>query len=233
MAAARSLLFLVPALAQSGAYGQDAAALLAKVDRLRNPLAECSMQMDLKAGSLEQSWSVAVRGNGDARVEGLSKKEKGRAVLVLGDDMWLLLATAKRPIKVSPQQRMMGPASGGDLARTRFAADYEPRALAEESLDGVPCWRLELEAKRPAISFRRARLWVAKAGERPLKAEFLLVSGKLSKTVHFGAIGSALGRPVLEAMTVEDPGGAQAELRFSHWAALKEDPERFRLPVLP
>ncbi|HJW09821.1 MAG TPA: outer membrane lipoprotein-sorting protein [Holophagaceae bacterium] len=219
--------------AQVGNSGQDPAALLLKVDRLRNPLPQLSMQMDLRAGRMSQSWSVAVRANGDARVEGLSEKEKGRAVLVLGDDMWLLLPTAKRPIKVSPQQRMMGPASGGDLARTRFAADYVPGALSEDTLDGVPCLRLDLTARRSAISFRSARLWVSRNGERPIRAEFMLPSGKLAKIVRFGAIGSAMGKPVLESMTIEEPRGGSAELSFSHWAPLKEDPTRFSLPVLP
>ncbi len=227
MAAARLLLLAaLPVLAA----GQDAAGLLARVDRLRNPLPGFTVQMELRAGRLSQRWAVSVRENGDARVDGLSDKEKGRAVLMLGDDMWLLLPTAKRPIKVSPQQRMMGPASGGDLARTRFAADYTPTAMAEDTLDGTPCWRLELAARRPSISFRTARLWVARAGDRPLRAEFMLPSGKLSKVIRFGALGSALGHPVLEAMTFEDPGGGSAELRFSQWSPLPADPQRFSLP---
>ena len=227
MAAARLLAFAaLPVLA----VGQDAAAVLARVDRLRNPLPAFTVQMDLSAGRLAQSWSVSVRENGDARVDGRSEKEKGRSVLMLGDEMWLLLPTARRPIKVSPQQRMMGPASGGDLARARFATDYTATAMVEEALDGVPCWRLELAARRPSTSFRTARLWVAKEGDRPLKAEFMLPSGKLSKVIRFGELTSAFGHPVLAAMTFEDPGGGKAELRFSHWAPLTAEAGRFSLP---
>lgn len=227
MAAARLLALAgLPALLAA----QDAAALLARVDRLRNPIPAFSVQLDLRSGREAQRWSVSVRENGDARVEGLSGKEKGRAVLMLGDEMWLLLPTAKRPIKVSPQQRMMGPASGGDLARTRFSADYTATDLAADALDGVPCWRIELVARRPSISYRTARLWMAKDGERPLQAEFRLPSGKLGKTMQFGALGSALGHPVLTSLSLSEPGGASTELRFGPWAPLGNDPHRFALP---
>ena len=209
---------------------QSGEAMLAKVDRLRNPLPLFSVELSVQDGKREMRWKVFARENGDARVEGLSEKEKGRAVLVLGDDMWLLLPNSKRPLKVSPQQRLLGPASGGDLARTRFAVDYSVSAQTDETLDGTACTRLDLQARRPSISFRSVRLWVRKGDGNPLKAEFVLPSGKLSKIVRYGAVGTALGHPVLSAMTVEDPRGPKAQLRFDHWAAVAVDPACFLLP---
>lgn len=209
---------------------QDPAELLARVDRLRNPLPAYSVEVELQAGQETQRWEVQVRDNGDARVDGISPKEKGRSVLMLGDEMWLIVSTARRPIRVSPQQRLMGPASSGDLARTRFASDYAPTATAEELLEGTPCWRVELAARRPAVGFRSARLWVAKAGGRPLRTEFLLPSGKVGRTVRYGDPATAMGRPVLSGMTLEAPAGPRVELRFSHWNSQAPDPRRFILP---
>ncbi len=219
-------LMALPALAQSGEE------ILARVDKLRHPWPAFTMELTLTAPSLSQQWKVSARENGDARLDGLSAKEKGRAVLLLGDQMWLLLPGTKRPMKVTPQQRMMGPAAGGDVARTRFREDYAVQALSEESLEGQDCWRLELAAKRPAISARQVMLWVTREGSLPLRAEFRLASGKLARTARFGPTAQALGQAVLTRMSLEEPSGAKAELVFNHWAKGGVDAALFELPKL-
>jgi hypothetical protein len=219
------LLFVaLPALAQSGEE------ILAKVDRFRHPWPAFTMELTLKAGGTSQLWKVSARDNGDARLDGLSKKEKGRSVLLLGDQMWMLLPSAKRPLKVTPQQRLMGSAAGGDVARTRFREDYLVKTLAEEDLDGRPCWRLELAARRPVLSARQVVLWVLREGSLPLKAEFRLASGKLARTATFEPPVQVHGQAVLARMIIEEPAGDRAELSFGNWARGGVDPAAFTLP---
>lgn len=214
----------LPLLAQSGEE------ILARVDRLRHPWPAFTVELTLQAPGASQRWKVSARENGDARLDGLSPKEKGRSVLLLGDQMWLLLPGSKRPVKVTPQQRMMGPAAGGDVARTRFREDYAVQSLVQEALDGRDCWRLELRARRPSLSARTAVLWVAREGSLPLKAEFHLASGKLARTALFGPPVQAHGQPVLSGMVIEEPSGARAELSFSAWARGGVAPSAFELP---
>jgi hypothetical protein len=214
----------LPLLAQSGEE------ILARVDRLRHPWPVFTVELTVKIPRAAQRWKVSARENGDARLDGLSDKEKGRAVLLRGDEMWLLLPGTKRPVKVSPQQRMMGPAAGGDVARTRFREDYNVQTVAEEPLDGRACWRLELEAKRPAISARQVVLWVAKEGSLPLKAEFRLASGRLARTARFGPPVQAHGQPVLWRMEIEEAGGGAVELAFGNWTRGGVAPGAFELP---
>ena len=218
------LLAALPVLAQSGEE------ILARVDRLRHPWPVFTMELTLKAAKVTQRWKVSARENGDARLDGLSDKEKGRAVLLLGDQMWLLLPGTKRPMKVSPQQRMMGSAAGGDVARTRFREDYTVQTLAEESLEGRACWRLELAAKRPVLSARQVTLWVARDGNLPVKAEFRLASGKLARTALFGPPVQSRGQAVLSKLAIEEPSGARAELVFGNWNRGGVDPAVFELP---
>ncbi|HJV91768.1 MAG TPA: outer membrane lipoprotein-sorting protein [Holophagaceae bacterium] len=224
----RRLLPLVVGLSLCG-QAPSAEDLLTAADRHRHPWNAFQVEIALKVGREEQKWRVHSRENGDARVDGVSEKEKGRSVLVLGDDMWLLLPNAKRPVKVSPQQRLLGPASGGDIARTRFQEDYAAEITGEEIVEGEPCHRLELKARRPAVAFQKATLWVAKAGRRPVKAEFRMASGKLARTVRFKQGGVVQGRPVLKGMEVEASGGS-VELRFEQWSPEVADPARFKLP---
>jgi hypothetical protein len=218
------LLTALPVLAQSGEE------ILARVDRLRHPWPVFTVELALESVGAAQRWKVSARENGDARLDGLSAKEKGRAVLLLRDQMWLLLPSSKRPVKVTPQQRMMGPAAGGDVARTRFREDYTVRSLEAGSLDGRDCWRLDLEARRPVLSARQVALWVTKEGFLPLKAEFRLASGKLARTALFGPPAQAHGQPVLTRMVIEEPSGARAELAFSNWTRGGVDSSGFELP---
>jgi hypothetical protein len=219
------LLAALPVLAQSGEE------VLARVDRLRHPWPSFTMELTLKVADASQMWKVSARENGDARLDGLSAKEKGRAVLVLGDQMWLLLPGTKRPVKVTPQQRMMGPAAGGDVARTRFREDYAVQALAEDRLEGRDCWRLDLRAKRPSLSARQVVLWVAREGSVPLRAEFRMASGKLARTVTFGPPAQVHGQWVLSRMDIEEPSGARAEMHFGNWSRGGVDPAAFELPL--
>lgn len=214
----------LPALTQSGEE------ILARVDRLRHPWPTFTMELTLKAPGVSQQWKVSARENGDARLDGLSLKEKGRAVLLKGDQMWLLLSTSKRPVKVTPQQRLMGPAAGGDVARTRFREDYAVQTLAEETLDGRDCWRLGLVARRPSLSARQVVLWVARDQILPLRAEFRLASGKLARTAVFGPPVQSHGQAVLSRMALEEPSGARAELLFGNWGKGGVDAAAFELP---
>lgn len=214
----------LPALAQSGDE------ILARVDRLRHPWSAFSVELTVKDSKTAQRWKVSARENGDARLDGLGEKEKGRAVLMLGDQMWLLLPGSKRPVKVTPQQRMLGPAAGGDVARTRFRKDYTVEDLKEEALDDRPCWRLDLAARTPVLSARTVRLWVSKDRTLPVKAEFHLASGKLARTALFGPPVQALGQPVLSWMELAEPGGAKVELSFSGWSKGAVDAALFELP---
>ena len=212
---------------------QTPEALLSEADRHRHPWASFRVDVRLGGGKEEQRWRVHARENGDARVEGLSDKEKGRSVLVLGDDMWLLLPNAKRPVKVSPQHRLLGPASGGDIARTRFREDYAPEGEAVPvDIDGTPCLRLDLRARRPAVTHQRAVLWLATEGHRPVRAEFRLASGKLARTVTFEPGPALSGRPVIQAMRMMSPDGSVAVVRFSNWAPEPVDEARFALPAM-
>ncbi|MBI4913256.1 MAG: outer membrane lipoprotein-sorting protein [Acidobacteria bacterium] len=210
-------------------FGQSPEALLAKVDKLRHPWPAFSVEVALASEKGSQRWRVHARANGDARVEGLSEKEKGRSVLLLGEQMWLLAATSKRPMRISPQQRVMGPAAGGDIARTRFGEDYTVARAEPEAFEGAPATRLDLAARRPSISYRTVSLWVADDG-RPLAAAFHLASGKLAKRVRFEAPTLVQGVRLIPGMALEEPGGGKATLRFSAWAPGAPDPALFELP---
>ena len=57
-------------------------------------------------------------------------KNDGRKALTVGDKMWLLVPGAEHPVPITANQRLMGGASFGDVARMRFAEDFTAVAAA-------------------------------------------------------------------------------------------------------
>ena len=152
------------------------------------------------------------------------KREQGRA---------LVLHAGCPPRQPPPgaryaQQRLLGPASG-DLARTRFAEDYAVEAATPDAWEGQAATRLELRARRPALSWRTAHLWVAQDG-RPLAGAFFLPSGKQARTVRFEAPVIVNGARLVPGLTLRDSSGQETRLAFDRWAPGPQEPARFALP---
>ena len=152
----------------------------------------------------EHLYLVYQKGAEKTYVEFLSPREKGRHLLMLGDDMWIYLPDTSRPIRITPLERLAGNASNGDVARTNYSSDYTATYLGSESVDGVACHVLELAAKRKGSTYRMIRYWLRAASARPLKAEFYLASGKLIKSATFDEFDETLGNGVLKRMTIYD-----------------------------
>jgi outer membrane lipoprotein-sorting protein len=161
---------------------------------------------DYEDGELteEGAFDVTIRGADRTLVKFLNPDVKGRYLLMVEDDMWIYMPNTRKPIRITPLQRLMGDASNGDVARTHYAADYRATFAREDAIEGVPCSVLELAAKRDAATYKRIEYWVAKGTYRPLRAEIYLASGKHYKTVDFNAYREVLGHTLLAKMTITD-----------------------------
>lgn len=229
--AARSLaIFALPTLLI--AQAPSAATLVAKVDRLRQPWPAFSADLAFQEKGRDTVWRLSVASNGDSRLDGLSPRQvKGRAVLMKGEQMWLMTPGSKRAIPVTPQQRLIGSAAGGDLARLKLSADFQATAVQEAVQEGAPCWRVELAAKRPSVVYKRAELWVRKAGEVPLSVDFYFASGKLAQSIRFDAPTQVQGRPVIAGMKLGDPEHpGQMAMKLSQWKPGEPDGALFEIP---
>lgn len=230
MGVRRALFFTLPVVL--AAQAPDAAALVAKVDQLRHPWPAFSADLSLSDQGRTSQWRLSVATNGDSRLDGLAPKQaRGRAVLMKGEQMWLLTPGSKRAIPVTPQQRLIGSAAGGDLARLRLAEDFQPTGIQETSLDGKPCWQVALEARRPSVPYRRAELWVRKAGEIPVSVSFYFASGKLAQVMTFDPPVEASGRRVIASLKLGDPEHPdRSAMKLSHWKPGEPDATLFEVP---
>jgi outer membrane lipoprotein-sorting protein len=186
----------------------DAAKLLARADGFRGGFDSGIVEVKLTNYDVdrvveEAGFEVSVKGE-NSLVRFLSVRSKGQSLLMRGDDMWLFLPAVARPVRITPIQRLLGNVSNGDLARLRYAIDYEATIEGEENVAGVACTVLDLRATRTGATYQRVRYVVRKDDARPVRAEYFLTSGKAIKTAVFGGLREMGGRPTLTRIDIHD-----------------------------
>lgn len=176
----------------------------------------------------EGLFEVSIKGMDKTLVKFMNADVKGEYLLMVDDDMWIYMPNTRKPIRITPLQRLMGNASNGDVARTRYAEDYAAKVIREESIDGVPCYVLELNAKRDGATYKRIEYWVEKETKRPKKAEMYLISGKHFKSIVFDRYEEVAGRSLLTQMTITDRlrDGRTTVMKYASYAE-KEMPEKY------
>jgi outer membrane lipoprotein-sorting protein len=205
------VLTAVPALAQSS---DDLAGLLAAVDATRNAFEEAVISaratqvVDGKDTS-SADFDVYVKGRDRGLIVFRGGRNGGRKVLTNGDRMWLLVPGSTHPVPITANQRLLGGASFGDVARLRFSEDYSAKATGErETIGGQNCRALELTAKSPKVSFPRVLLSVNEKEKTPCRVRFFLASGKEARSVTFTKFRQQRGKTVVAEMEVRELLGA-------------------------
>ena len=176
----------------------------------------------------EGAFDVSMKGMDKTLVKFLNADVKGEYLLMVDDDMWIYMPNTRKPIRITPLQRLMGNASNGDVARTRYAEDYTASFNGEENFDGTPCYVLTLKAKRDGATYKKIDYWVAKDSYRPLKAEIYLISGMHYKSIHFDRFEEFSGRTLVSQLTITDRlrGGRTTVMIYTGYAP-KEIPEKY------
>ena len=126
-------------------------------------------------------------------------RDANKLMLKNGNDLWFYDPSSQASIRLSPQQRLLGQASNGDVVTVNLAKDYKAELLAEEdTADGERvmrrAYKLGLSAVSPDVTYHRVEMWVDAASSRPIKARFFSESGHLLKTAYYRKYQPQLGR---------------------------------------
>ncbi|MBD1559462.1 outer membrane lipoprotein-sorting protein [Vibrio sp. S9_S30] len=137
-----------------------------------------------------------------------SQVEAGQKMLMLEDNYWLVMPKSRRPIRITPMQKLLGEASVGDISTLTWSDDYQGVFEQTESLikpDGntVESNKLFLTAKTKGASYHTIELWLEPETDFPIKANLILTSGKLAKEAWFTK-GERKGTAAVVAMTLMD-----------------------------
>ena len=187
----------------------DAQAILAASDAIRNPGRPFSVTVTLtefQAGKQVDTSTLMTFSR--AQAQGgqfaslirfvLPARDTGKLMLKNGNDLWFYDPSTKASVRLSPQQRLMGQASNGDVVTVNLSKDYEASLLAEEEVqDGERRTRmahkLGLTATSADVTYTSIEMWVDTENNRPLKARFFAESGRLLKTAYYRRYQTQLG----------------------------------------
>jgi hypothetical protein len=220
----RLLAALLPAAAAqllaSPVRAADVKTLLKEADAFRLPDQSMRVETEVKVYKSEvldktRLYTVYTKPGRRSLVVFRSSAERGQKLLMLGDDFWLVLPSSQRPLRITPMQKLLGDASTGDVASLTWAEDYDGRIVGEETVDGVPCIKLDIVGQRKGVSYPRIVLYIAKQGHYPVSAELYVASEKLAKLASF-KLGMESGRRTVIAMILVDrlQKDRRTELRY-------------------
>ena len=214
----RALLpLLVLALAAAEPSASDVEGWLRSVDQARSSFGEAKItaratqwENDKNLGSAD--FDIYVKGRDRALIVFRGGRNDGRKALTVGDRMWLLVPGAENPVPITPNQRLMGGASFGDVARMRFAEDFTATVRpGTEKIGDRVCRVLDLTARSPRAPYPKVTLWLDAEGEPlPRKLLFYLPSGREARQVLFTRFGKFGGKTAVTEMEIRDLLGPKA-----------------------
>jgi outer membrane lipoprotein-sorting protein len=224
-----------PAAAQTLAeLLKDPTQLLQRIDQIRAPGDAFVFGLRLttykgREASSVSAFTVHVKDGAKSLVRFTAPPaNKGRLLLMTGDNMWIYIPGSRGALRISPQQRLLGQVAYGDIARVVFNLDYQVDRAAEETVDGAPLIRLDLRAKSRGAAHERIALWVERTSLRPTRAEFLALSGKVLKVGYYRGYRPVLGaeRPMI--LEIHDAVRTTEHSVLEYLEMRKEDtPEAF------
>ncbi|MGF1758636.1 outer membrane lipoprotein-sorting protein [Photobacterium sagamiensis] len=158
------------------------------------------------SGALKKSqlYSVYSRPDKGSLVLSKSAAEAGQKVLILDDKYWLFMPKSRRPIRITPMQKLLGDASVGDISSLSWSDSYSATvSQTNRPVNGYNAIELLLEAKVKGATYHRIELFLNADDNFPLKANLYLKSGKLAKTAHYTS-GMQNGLRSVTAMVLKD-----------------------------
>lgn len=137
------------------------------------------------AGATSTTYEVAVR-DGKALARTVEpKRYQGEKILIASRAMWYAKPGLRKPVSISPQQRLVGEAANGDIAATQYARDYHPAFAGSAQVGGVDCFKLKLTAATSDATYESIVYYLDKRSLMGIRAEFLTAGGVVFKSASF------------------------------------------------
>lgn len=128
-----------------------------------------------------------------------SAADAGQKVLMSGKDFWMFMPKSRRPIRITPMQRLLGEAALGDVASLNWSQQYQ---VTDEQAHNEKLM-LTLSARDESASYQKIELHLDPEDSFPVSADLYLRSGVLAKTARFER-GERDGRLAVVAMSLQD-----------------------------
>jgi len=229
-----NLLILLLLTALTGTVQADIQTILKQADNYRLPQDTVQVETTVvlyKKGKLdkERQYSVYIKPGRRSLVIFNSAVERGQKVLMLDDKFWMIMPKSRRPIRITPMQKLLGEASTGDIATMTWSEDYDGKISQKVVINQIPCLKLDLHSIRKGTTYARIELYVAQDGFWPVAANLYVASGKLAKRAYF-SLGDVNGQ--VNAMTLIDKIQRQRKTVIRYLSMTpREIPDKFYNPM--
>ncbi|MBI3675355.1 MAG: outer membrane lipoprotein-sorting protein [Proteobacteria bacterium] len=206
---------LLLCLSPAATRAEDAQAIVAKADQVRNPqqpFRGTTALTEYKSGQPINRNVLLIFSKIDPATHQFFNlvryidppRDAGKMVL-LGHVLWFYDPASKTSVRISPQQRLTGQAAIGDVLTANFAIDYTAtldglETIADADRVQRQTWHLDMKAASENATYNRVEYWVEQGSHRPIKAKFYSDSGRLLKILYYRNFSERLG--------AERPGGA-------------------------
>ncbi len=148
--------------------------------------------------SIPDKWKTLVRITAPV-------KRKGQINLLENDRMWFFKPGTRRPIRISPSQRLLGSASTGDVASFNFREYYDIKSVSNVKVGKTDAYFFDLIAKpNSAATYHKTHLWIQEKTYLPIQADFFAKSGRKLKTCYYGKFKKILGKKRVTEIVIVD-----------------------------
>lgn len=201
---------LMMVFTSSQVWAVDANQCLKKADDVRNPGDSYEMKIEVSAGDSQSIFQVFLKdGDKTLIVTKEPARDKGRNMLMLDRDFHSYVPNLKRSMRLSLSQKLSGQVANGDISRTRWFGDYEPKLEKVEKGEV----QLLLKATKKNLTYEWIRLWVSEDKCAPIRTEYLSLNGKtVLKKAVFLDYKSLAGAVRPSKIKIEDVGGQTSSI---------------------
>ncbi len=206
-----------------------AVSLLKSVDKSMYPqIFKSEMSMDTYRNGrkpLKYTYLIYSEGSDKALMNIVAPaRDKGKKILLNGDNLWMYMPDVSRPIRLSRKQAFMGSTfSNEDLADSGWADNYDPEITDQKGGKIL----LVMKAKRNDVAYAKIEMWIIAETKVPTEATYYGLSGKAIKKMYFTNVKEIAGllRPLDMKMMDLLEEGAYTEVKLISMEELKSIPK--------
>ncbi len=167
-------------------------------------------------------------------------RDENKLMLKNGNNLWFFDPASKSSVRLSPQQRLMGQASNGDVVTVNLHKDYKATLDIEETITDADrrqllCYKLGMQALNDTVTYHRIEYWVEKENYQPVKGKFYSESDRLLKIAYFRGYQEQLGKKRPTEVVIIDGVNSKlvTKMNYSNYQYREIPEEWFQKEYLP
>jgi outer membrane lipoprotein-sorting protein len=218
-------LFIVPALAvlvSSGLFALDAEEIIQMMEVntvFDTARSSGSMIVKDRFGTKTSTFRSFAQGADTTLIEFTSLEEEGMKILRTEDEIYLFYPDAEELIRLQGAA-LRDSVMGSDMSYEDMTGgkdlleSYRVELAGTEPVDGHPCYRIEMEARRRSVAYYRQTVWVDTELMIYRRVHKFSRSGKLLKELDVTDIREIAGRNIAMRMTLRDALKRNSQTEF-------------------